>query len=119
MSDVNLDSSFNWSGIRTGMEEMRGYVAATTRNISRDVSGIFAGAIAITAITGLLRSIVAEAHEIHATAEKFRLDAQELQTIGNAARDLGIPLETVARAMNRIELNAYKATQADNEQRKA
>jgi hypothetical protein len=119
MSDVNLDSQFNWSPIRTGMEEMRGYVSATTRNIGRDVSGMFAAGIAVTAITGALRSIVEEAHEIHATAEKFRLDSDALQTIGNTARDLGIPLETVARAMNRIELNAYKATQADNEQRKA
>ena len=119
MADVILDSLFNWGPIRTGLEEMRLFAQETTRGISSDIKGMFAGAVSVTAVTAAIRSIVDEAHEIHATSERFRLDAQELQTIGNAARELNIPLETVARTMNTVEVNAYKATQQNNEQRQA
>ena len=123
MPDVVLDSQFSRLPIRTGMDEMRSFATSTTRAIGKDISGMFAGAAVaaggLAIVEGALHSIVEEAHQIHEVSEKFRIDSDALQTIGNAARDIGIPLETVASAMNKIELNAYKATQANNEQRKA
>jgi hypothetical protein len=119
MSDVNLDSQFNWSPIRTGMEEMRAFASQTSSAIRSDIQGMFVGTVVATGIISGLHSIVEEAHEIHGQAEKFRIDAQNLQVIGSAAKEIGIPLETVARAMNLLELNAYKATQGTNAQSEA
>ena len=106
------------------MEEMRSFASETTRAIQNDVAAMFSptGVGALVAVTVLIQNfhrIVEEAHEIHATSERFRIDAQELQTISNVAKELGIPIESVARAMNRVEIAAYQATQANNESRKA
>jgi hypothetical protein len=119
MSDVNLDSSFSWNSIRTGMEQMRSYAANTSRDISREFSGMFAKTIAVTGIISAFESIMEAAVEIHRESERFRIDAEQLQTIGNAAREINIPLSAVGAAMNRIEINAYKAAQGSAAQANA
>src|SRR5207249_3393333 len=67
-------------------------------------------------ITGWLATIVEKAHEIHQESERFGIDAKQLQTIGNAAKEMGIPLELVARAMNLVEINSYKAVTGEKAQ---
>jgi hypothetical protein len=106
------------------MEEMRAFSTQTTRAIQKDVAAMFTptgiGAfVGVALAIAQFKEIVQEAHEIHAESEKFRLDAQNLQTIGNVAKELGIPLTSVARAMNYLEVSSYQATQADNQQRAA
>jgi hypothetical protein len=119
MSDVNLDSSFSWNSIRTGMEQMRSYAANTSRDITREFSGMFAKTIAVTGIISAFEAIMTAAVEIHRESERFRIDAEQLQTIGNAAREINIPLSAVGAAMNRIEINAYKAAQGSTAQANA
>jgi len=116
MPDVNLDSRFDWGAIRTGFEEMRAMGAQTASNISRDISGMFAGTIAVTGIVAAFKSVIDQAADIHREAARFQIDAEQLQTIGNAAKEINLPMDLVARAMNQVEINAYKAAQGSAEQ---
>jgi hypothetical protein len=77
------------------MEQMRSYAANTSRDISREFSGMFAKTIAVTGIISAFESIMEAAVEIHRESERFRIDAEQLQTIGNAAREINIPLSAV------------------------
>lgn len=104
MADVNLDSQFNWGSVRTGMEQMRAFAGQTTRGISSDITGMFAGAISVAAVVGAFNKVLEKAEEIHRESARFGIDAEQLQLIGNAAKENGISLETTAAAMNKLLL---------------
>src|ERR1051325_11587775 len=57
--------------------------------------------------------IVEKAHEIHHESSRFGLDAEQLQLIGNAAKEEGISLGQVAKALNLIRINSTKDSSGD------
>jgi hypothetical protein len=116
MPDVDLSSGFDWGPVRTGMEEMRAFVSQTTRGISGDATGMFAGVISAGTIITEFKAVVESAHEIHHEAERFGVDAEQLQLIGNAAGEVGINLNTTARAMNQLTINAQAALNPTSKQ---
>jgi hypothetical protein len=107
--DVDIEVGSDSSAAAAGLAELRGYGA----QIHSDLSGIFSRAIAAGGIVAFLDSVVEKAHEIHHESERFNIDAQQLQEIGNAAQVNGIELNQVARAMNLVEIAAYKAAEGD------
>jgi hypothetical protein len=125
MSDVDISIGSDTSAAAAGFAELQNYAAKARAQISGEFSqaisfgGLTAGLAGGAGALGFLSSIIEKAHEIHLTSERFQIDAQQLQTIGNAASLLGIPLETVARTMGITEINAYKAAEGSKAQAEA
>ena len=104
MADIELSGGFDWGPIRTGMGQMRAFVSQTTAGINKDIGSMFTpvgiGRFLVGgALVEGLRAIIDHAQEIHHEAERFGLDAEQLQRIANPAKEVGISMEQVARAM--------------------
>lgn len=105
MPSVILDTGVALSGIKAGMAEMRSEVGKAQRDITSELGkAIVAGGLA-----SYLDQVIEKAHEIHHQAERFGVDAQFLQIASNAAKEDGVQLNSVARAMNQLEINTQKA----------
>jgi hypothetical protein len=94
---LGLDRSGFASSARAAETEGK----SLARTLSSALSGIGIGLGAGAAVAALTK-VVDKAHEIHHEAERFGIDAQQLQTIGNAAEEEGIALESVARSMSHL-----------------
>src|ERR1043166_8095590 len=97
-NDVDITVGADTSAAQAGLAELRNY----GEKVQGELSGTFAKAIAFSGLIAGIEQVIEKAHEIHHEAERFGVDAQQLQLIANAAKENGISLETVARAMNRL-----------------
>jgi hypothetical protein len=110
--DVDISVGSDTSAFASGMGELRNTVRSTMSQIGRDL----AVPIGLGAIAAYFQSVINGAHQIHAEAARFGLDAQQMQLISNAAKEEGISMEQVARAMNKAELAGYKAAEGSKAQ---
>ncbi len=105
MADISLSSEVDTSGVAAGMASIENQVQRTANSIGSKISGLFsAGAIAAE-----LSKILDFAETIHRESARFGVDAEQLQIVANAAKQLGLDIGTVARGMNLLEINAQKA----------
>ena len=87
------------------MAAIENQVQRTASSIGSKISGLFsAGTIAAE-----LSKILDFAETIHRESARFGVDAEKLQVVSNAAKQLGLDIGTVARGMNLLEINAQKA----------
>jgi hypothetical protein len=108
MADVDISIGADTSAAQAGLAQLRN----AGSSVMGEMSGMFASAFTIGGITGILsaaKGLVDRAHEIHHEADRFGLDAEQFQLIGNAAKQNGIDLGMTARAMNLLTINAQAA----------
>lgn len=96
--DVDLSVGANTSAVAGGLGELRN-MGARARH---ELEGEFAKAIAVTGIIAGIEAVLQKAEQIHHQAERFNVDAQQLQLIANAARQDEIAMDGIARSMNRL-----------------
>ena len=112
MSDISLSADVDTSGVAAGMASIENQVQRTANSIGSKISGLFsAGAIAAE-----LSKILDFAETIHRESARFGVDAEKLQVVSNAAKQLGLDIGTVARGMNLLEINAQKALDPTSKQ---
>src|SRR5206468_1507029 len=80
-------------------------VQKTSSDVTRFLSSAFVG----TAALGSLSAILEKIHEIHHESSRFNIDAEALQRISVPAKEVGVNMETVARAMNALQIAGVKA----------
>jgi hypothetical protein len=105
MPDVNISVGVDSGAVTTGMAAVRNTVQRT----SHEISGMLAGAFTVGAVIAGIKSIIDKAEEIHHTAARFGIDAVQLQTLGNVAKQDGISMDQLARAMTLLRINAQTA----------
>jgi hypothetical protein len=108
MSDVDITVGADTSSAQAGLASLRNASAS----VKGEMSSMFASAFTIGGITGIVsaaHALVENAHEIHHEADRFGLDAEQFQLIGNAAKQNGLDLNMTARAMNLLTINAQAA----------
>src|SRR5262245_32571956 len=119
MARLGLDIKGFTTGFATANQEAlknAKKLQETASGISADFKSAFAGGLIAGASAGAVAaigSIIEEASHLHDTAQRFRVDSDALQTIGNAAREIDVLMETVARAMNLLEINSQKAARGN------
>jgi hypothetical protein len=108
MADVDISIGADTSAAQAGLAQLRN----AGSSVMGEMSGMFASAFTIGGITGILSSakaLVDRAHEIHHESERFGLDAEQFQLIGNAAKQNGLDLGMVARSMSLLTINSQAA----------
>src|ERR1700726_2658995 len=110
--DVVLSVGADTSPAQAAFAELVSY----GEKVQSDLGSKFAQGIAVGGLVTFFTSIIEKAHEIHRESERFGIDSDQLQRIGNAAKLVGIDMTTVAKAMNFTEISAYKATQGEKAQ---
>ncbi len=105
MADISLSADVDTSGAAAGMASIENQVKKTANSIGSYLSGAFSAG----AILAEIDKITAAAETIHREAARFGIDAEQLQVVTNAAKQLGLDIGTVARSMNLLEINAQKA----------
>jgi hypothetical protein len=108
MRDVDITVGSDTSAVGAGMAELKNTVQRTMT----DVRGLVTQAFTVGAIATFFTSIIEKAHDLHHESERFAVDAQQLQLIANAAKEDGIGIESVARAMNRLGIITPKTGDA-------
>jgi hypothetical protein len=81
----------------------------TVKQAGQSIASQLQGYLAAGAIIADLQKIATEAENIHRESQRFGIDAEQLQVVTNAAKQLGLDMGTVARTMNLLEINAQKA----------
>jgi hypothetical protein len=117
-SDADVSIGADTSLAQAGFAQLRNMATG----VGSDIKGAFAGAFAVGGITGVvaaMRGFVEQGHEIHHEAARFNIDAEQLQLIGNAAKQNGLDLNLTARAMNLLTINAQAALNPTSKQAKA
>ena len=111
MGDVNLDSSFNWAPVRTGMEELRAFASQTTRGIQSDMAGMFSPAriISVAVIEQGIKAVVEYGAKVFDLARRFGVSTTAIQQFGNAAEKNGSSLEAMTIGFARLDLARSKA----------
>lgn len=103
--DVDISVGSETSAAAAGFAELKNYAAKARTDLQHE----FAQAIAFTGLIAGIEQVIDKAHEIHHQAERFGVDSQFLQIMANAAKEDGVQLNSVARAMNLLEINTQKA----------
>src|ERR1043166_2067517 len=106
-ADIDVVIGADTGPFQNGMASLRN----TVRSTSNELGSILTGAFTVTGIVAALSSVVEKMHNIHHEAERFGLDAEALQRISVPAQMAGVAMETVARAMNFVQLAGVKAAQ--------
>ena len=112
MPDVSLSAGVDTSGVATGMASIENIVKEAGNSIASKLQGY----LAIGALTAELHKIAGAAEEIHLQSARFGIDAEQLQVVTNAAKQLGLDIGQVARAMNLLEINAQKGVNPTTQQ---
>jgi hypothetical protein len=105
MADVRLTTEVDTSGVAAGMAAIQNQVEKTGNSIAATFTRYFT----TSAILAAFQHVVDAADKIHLESARFGLDAEQLQLVTNAAKQLGLDIGTVARVMNLLEINAQKA----------
>lgn len=94
----------------------RAPLTAGLRDASRDLKGFaqgaseaFAATFGVAAFAGYLRGLVEYGDRIQDLSERYKVNAEALQKIGNAAELNGSSLEGVAGALGKLEIAQSKA----------
>src|SRR5437660_943227 len=98
--DVPISAGVESSGIKTGFAEIQNEATKLRANIQREFSTAinFVGAGGI--IAGL-QAVINKGEEIHHLSERFGLDAEKFQPLGNVAKENGSSMESLTRSMNK------------------
>lgn len=115
MADVRISTEVDTSGIAAGMAAIQNQVQKTGEGIVSHFTSLFGAGVIIAEV----EKVVSKFDDIHKQAARFSIDAEEFQKVANAAKELGIESETVARVMNIMEINAQKALDPTTKQAKA
>jgi hypothetical protein len=116
--DVDITVGADTSAFATGMSEIRNSVA----KVRSDIANEFARPFQILSIAGIvagLQQIVNKGEEIHHLSQRFGIDAEKLQALGNAGKESGTSIETMARAMNKLIIAQQGALDGSDQQVKA
>ena len=105
MADISLSAAVDTSGVAAGMAAIENQVSRSASSIGQTLRSYLTAGVIIAEF----QKIAMEAENVHREAARFRIDAEQLQIVTNAAKQLGLPMEQVARAMNLLEINAQKA----------
>lgn len=122
--DVDISVGADTSGFSTGMQALRAEVAGTATAIQRDFSaalslgGIGVGLIGVQAV----KELAEYGSRIQDLTERFEQNkekqaefATSLQQIGNVAAQNGSSLDTVAQALNRLDVARSKALSGNDQ----
>lgn len=107
--DVDISVGADTSAAGAGLAALRNQASAATHHIQEEfrsltsVSSLLGAAIG-GGLVEAFKEAIEKAHEIHHESERFGIDAQQLQLIANAAKEDGVGLEQVARALNKVGL---------------
>jgi hypothetical protein len=115
MADVDISVGADTSAAQAGLAQLRNFGSS----VSSDLMGAFAGTFAVSGIIAGIGAVIEKAHEIHHESERFGIDAEQFQLIANAAKEDGISMEMVARAMNLLTINAQAALNPTSKQAQA
>ena len=109
--DVDITVGADTGAVRTGMEQMRAFVANTTRAMAADMEKAFApkGLISFAILEEGIRRVVSYGAKIYDLAQRFGIGTVALQHFGNAAERNGSSLEAMAMGFNRLEVARSKA----------
>ena len=104
-NDVDIIIGTDNGPAAAGMAELRNMVEREGRGHRKEPSRFFPVGLlgGLGGAIGYFSSLIEKAHEIHHEAERFGPDAQQMQLIGNAAKESGASLEATARAMGKLE----------------
>jgi hypothetical protein len=105
MPDVSLSAGVDTSGVAAGMASIEN----TVKQAAQSIGSTLQQYLAVGAIVADLQKIADQAENIHRESERFHVDAEQLQVVSNAAKQLGLDIGTVARTMNLLEINAQAA----------
>src|SRR4051812_14906411 len=109
MSDISLSAGVDTSQVATGMATIRNEVQA----LGNQVQSTLAQSFAAGAVVASLNQVINTMHDIHHEAERFNVDGESLQKITIPAKDAGVSVEQVARAMNYVTLAGAKAAEGN------
>jgi hypothetical protein len=115
MADVDISVGADTSAAQAGLAQLRNFGSS----ISSDLMGTFAGTFAVGGIIAGIRAVIEKAHEIHHESARFGIDAEQFQLIGNAAKENGLDLGMVARAMSLLTINSQAALNPMSKQAEA
>ena len=103
---VDVVFRVNNAAVETGFAKVRQNAA----RLRTDVVGQFAGAFAVGAIVGSLKSVADEFGRIRDLSERFGESAESIQRVGFAAKQSGADMETIATALGKATVNAAAAS---------
>lgn len=112
MPDVSLSAGVDTIGVAAGMASIENTVKQAASSIGETLRSY----LAVGALIAEFHKIATAAEEIHLQSARFGIDAEQLQVVTNAAKQLGLDMGQVARAMNLLELNAQKAIDPSTKQ---
>ena len=104
-SDVQISVGVDSSAVSTGLASIQNAVNKT----GNEIKGMLAGWFSFGAAIAAFQNILAKAEQIHDTAARFGIDAEQLQRLGFAAKQDGVELDTLARAINKAVLSQQEA----------
>lgn len=119
-SDVEISIGADASLFQSGMAAIRNEVNATGKAVTSSLGSLFSPAGLIGGfLVGGFKELIDKARQIHHESERFSVDAESLQRIGNAAKEDGISLEATARTLNLLTINAQAALNPTSKQAEA
>jgi len=116
MADVSVKVGVDNSSVSAGLAAVRNSVDEFKKSASesfKDLGKDFAGVFAAGAIIESLKGIGEQMERVQKLAIRFGESAESIQRVGQAADQNGTDLETVAKAMSKVNTSAVQAEEGN------
>lgn len=118
MADVQVTIGSKNSPLETGLAKAKQSVdsfATSTSNSFKDVGKGFLAAFAVGSIIDSIKGIFDDMGHLQDLAETLDETAESLQRVGKVAKESGVDLDGIAKATNKVTLNAIEAIGGNRE----
>jgi len=105
MSEVKVSVGLETTAFETGFARLQNSAARFKHELMAGLAGVFG----LERLAAGFEGAISKASRLVDVAKRFGIPSDELQRMANAAELSGVDMESLARSMQRMEVNAQKA----------